>query len=57
MIYIIPFQELVQNAEDAGASEMKILYDGRRLNTDIAKKVPYRKFFKVRNFTSNFISN
>ena len=26
---------------------MKILYDGRTLNTAVAKKVPYRKFFKV----------
>ena len=27
---------------------MKILFDGRRFNTDPAtKKVPYRKFFKV----------
>ena len=42
-------QELVQNAEDAGATEMKILFDGRRLNTDTAEKLPYRKFCKVRD--------
>lgn len=40
-------KELVQNAEDAGATKIKILYDGRRINTVKNKKLPYRKFFKV----------
>ena len=42
-------KELVQNAEDAGATEVSILYDGRPINTEINDKtMSYRKFFKVR---------
>ena len=26
---------------------MKILYDGRKINTEVTKKVPYTKFFRV----------
>lgn len=40
-------KELVQNAEDAGATEVKILYDGRTINADRIRKLPYRKFFKA----------
>ncbi|XP_053401269.1 sacsin-like [Mercenaria mercenaria] len=40
-------KELIQNAEDAGASEVKILYDGRRINCDINEETPtFTKFFK-----------
>ena len=26
---------------------MKILYDGRKINTEVTKKLPYTKFFRV----------
>ncbi|KAL3892282.1 hypothetical protein ACJMK2_004501 [Sinanodonta woodiana] len=38
-------KELLQNAEDAGASEVKILFDQRCINTQVDKKSKYRKFF------------
>lgn len=41
-------QELIQNAEDASASEMKILYDDRPAVQDPStKRAPFRKYFKV----------
>lgn len=41
-------QELIQNAEDAGASEMKILYDDRpAVQEPSTKRAPFRKYFKV----------
>lgn len=41
-------QEIIQNAEDAGASEMKILYDARpAVQEPSTKKAPFRKYFKV----------
>ncbi|KAL3892278.1 hypothetical protein ACJMK2_004497 [Sinanodonta woodiana] len=39
-------KELLQNAEDAGASEVKILYDDRCINTQVDNKNRYRKFLK-----------
>uniref|UniRef100_K1PGJ8 Sacsin n=1 Tax=Magallana gigas TaxID=29159 RepID=K1PGJ8_MAGGI len=43
-------KEIIQNAEDAGASEMKILYDGRpAVQEPSTKKAPFRKYFKVVN--------
>ncbi|XP_062614456.1 sacsin-like isoform X1 [Saccostrea cucullata] len=40
-------KEIIQNAEDAGATEMKILYDGRRtVQHESTKKAPFRKYFK-----------
>ncbi|XP_048734804.2 sacsin-like [Ostrea edulis] len=40
-------KEIIQNAEDAGASEMKILYDGRRtVQQESTKKAPFRKYFR-----------
>ncbi|KAK3091533.1 hypothetical protein FSP39_020564, partial [Pinctada imbricata] len=40
-------QELIQNAEDASASEMKILYDNRqRLLSQNSKSAPYTKYFQ-----------
>ncbi|KAL3892283.1 hypothetical protein ACJMK2_004502 [Sinanodonta woodiana] len=39
-------KELLRNAEDAGASEVKILYDDRCINTQEDNKSKYRKFFK-----------
>ncbi|XP_052698446.1 sacsin-like isoform X2 [Crassostrea angulata] len=40
-------KELIQNAEDAGASEMKILYDDRpAVQEPSTKRVPFRKYFK-----------
>ncbi|KAL3892284.1 hypothetical protein ACJMK2_004503 [Sinanodonta woodiana] len=39
-------KELLQNAEDAGASEVKILYDDRCINTQVDNKNKYRKFLK-----------
>ncbi|XP_052698442.1 sacsin-like [Crassostrea angulata] len=40
-------KEIIQNAEDAGASEMKILYDGRpAVQEPSTKKAPFRKYFK-----------
>ncbi|KAK3611578.1 hypothetical protein CHS0354_018093 [Potamilus streckersoni] len=39
-------KELLQNAEDAGASEVKILYDDRCINTQVDNKSKYRKFLK-----------
>ena len=35
---------------------MKILYDGRTLNTAVAKKVPYRKFFKVSQLQIGYLN-
>eukprot|EP00105_Crassostrea_gigas_P042862 XP_019927010.1 PREDICTED: sacsin-like [Crassostrea gigas] len=40
-------KELIQNAEDAGASEMKILYDDRpAVQEPSTKRAPFRKYFK-----------
>ncbi|KAL3892280.1 hypothetical protein ACJMK2_004499 [Sinanodonta woodiana] len=39
-------KELLQNAEDAGASEVKILYDDRCINRQVDNKNRYRKFLK-----------
>ncbi|XP_053401270.1 sacsin-like [Mercenaria mercenaria] len=40
-------KELIQNAEDAGATEIKILSDNRKLNDDAREKTPrFTKFFK-----------
>eukprot|EP00105_Crassostrea_gigas_P021381 XP_011440490.1 PREDICTED: sacsin-like [Crassostrea gigas] len=40
-------KEIIQNAEDAGASEMKILYDARpAVQEPSTKKAPFRKYFK-----------
>ncbi|KAK3090040.1 hypothetical protein FSP39_008727 [Pinctada imbricata] len=40
-------KELIQNAEDASASEMKILYDNRqRLLSQNSKSAPYTKYFQ-----------
>ncbi|XP_061172842.1 sacsin-like [Saccostrea echinata] len=40
-------KEIIQNAEDAGASEMKILYDGRRtVQHESTKRAPFRKYFR-----------
>ncbi|KAK3611579.1 hypothetical protein CHS0354_018094 [Potamilus streckersoni] len=39
-------KELLQNAEDAGASEVKILYDDRCINTQDDNKNRYRKFLR-----------
>ncbi|XP_056020383.1 sacsin-like isoform X2 [Ostrea edulis] len=40
-------KEIIQNAEDAGASEMKILYDGRRtVQQESTRRAPFRKYFR-----------
>ncbi|KAK3591138.1 hypothetical protein CHS0354_040202 [Potamilus streckersoni] len=39
-------KELIQNAEDAGASEVRILYDDRSINAREDKKSRYRKFLQ-----------
>ncbi|KAL3892269.1 hypothetical protein ACJMK2_004491 [Sinanodonta woodiana] len=39
-------KELLQNAEDAGANEVKILYDDRCINTQVDNKNRYRKFVR-----------
>ncbi|KAL3892277.1 hypothetical protein ACJMK2_004496 [Sinanodonta woodiana] len=39
-------KELLQNAEDAGANEVKILYDDRCINTQVDNKNKYRKFVR-----------
>ncbi|XP_021351749.1 sacsin-like [Mizuhopecten yessoensis] len=41
-------KELIQNAEDAGASEVKILFDDRDINQEACneKKKPFNKYFK-----------
>ncbi|XP_033749309.1 sacsin-like [Pecten maximus] len=41
-------KELIQNAEDAGASVVKIMFDGRNINHEphSEKKKPFNKYFK-----------
>ncbi|VDI81263.1 Hypothetical predicted protein [Mytilus galloprovincialis] len=41
-------KEIIQNAEDAEASLMKVLYDDRKINQDISstKKQHFKKYFK-----------
>ncbi|XP_063431924.1 sacsin-like [Mytilus trossulus] len=41
-------KEIIQNAEDAEASLMKVLYDDRKINQDISstKKQRFKKYFK-----------
>lgn len=41
-------KELIQNAEDAEATEVKILYDSRHVNSEPVdeRKRPFRKYFK-----------
>jgi hypothetical protein len=46
------FQELVQNADDANATVMKVLYDGRTINSEEKNESPYRKFLRVSAFYS-----
>ena len=46
--YIFVLQEIIQNAEDAEASQMKILYDERCVNqSDGSKGKSFQKYFKV----------
>ncbi|XP_060598481.1 sacsin-like [Ruditapes philippinarum] len=40
-------KELIQNADDAGASQMKILYQARCLNPEHAAEKKFRKFLRV----------
>ena len=41
-------QEIIQNAEDAEASEMKVLFDERCVNKeDGTKRRAFKKYFKV----------
>jgi hypothetical protein len=48
MGYLFPFiKELIQNAEDAEATEINILYDARQINHTSATNENYNKFFKV----------
>ena len=47
-LYIFVLQEIIQNAEDAEASQMKILYDERCVNqSDGSKGKSFQKYFKV----------
>ncbi|XP_069136654.1 sacsin-like [Argopecten irradians] len=41
-------KELIQNAEDAGASVVKIMFDSRNVNQESCseKKKPFNKYFK-----------
>ncbi|XP_045166737.2 sacsin-like [Mercenaria mercenaria] len=39
-------KELVQNADDATATKLKILYDGRNINKEETGENPYRKFLR-----------
>ncbi|XP_060556764.1 sacsin-like [Ruditapes philippinarum] len=39
-------KELVQNADDANATVMKVLYDGRTINSEEKNESPYRKFLR-----------
>ncbi|KAL3867069.1 hypothetical protein ACJMK2_044302 [Sinanodonta woodiana] len=39
-------KEIIQNADDAGATEIKIVYDGRRINRICDERFPFRKFFQ-----------
>ena len=43
---LFDFQEMVQNAEDAGAKCMKIMYDNRRMEPE--GKSTIKQYFKVR---------
>jgi hypothetical protein len=45
--YYFDIQELVQNADDAEASVMKVLYDGRTLNEEHPNEKKYRIFLRV----------
>ena len=40
-------QELIQNADDAGATCMKILYVGKKVNPQQNDEKKYRKFLRV----------
>ncbi|XP_053379066.1 sacsin-like [Mercenaria mercenaria] len=40
-------KELVQNADDAGASEMKILYQGKCINPEVDGETKFRKFLRA----------
>ncbi|KAL3867066.1 hypothetical protein ACJMK2_044299 [Sinanodonta woodiana] len=39
-------KEIIQNADDARATEIKIVYDGRRINKLCDERFPFRKFFQ-----------
>ncbi|VDI11137.1 sacsin [Mytilus galloprovincialis] len=39
-------KEIIQNAEDAEASEMKVLFDGRSVNDGSVEEKPFTKYFK-----------
>ncbi|KAK3608382.1 hypothetical protein CHS0354_035379 [Potamilus streckersoni] len=39
-------KELLQNAEDAGATKVKILLSGKHCNQELCAQRPYKKFFK-----------
>ncbi|KAK3583510.1 hypothetical protein CHS0354_026096 [Potamilus streckersoni] len=40
-------KEIIQNADDAGATEVKLVYDGRRINRKCDERFPFRKFFQA----------
>ncbi|KAL3881101.1 hypothetical protein ACJMK2_027563 [Sinanodonta woodiana] len=39
-------KELLQNAEDAGATKVKLLLSGKKCNQELSAERPYKKFFK-----------
>ncbi|KAK3610804.1 hypothetical protein CHS0354_031070, partial [Potamilus streckersoni] len=43
-------KELLQNAEDAGATKVKILLSGKHCNQELSAQRPYKKFFKGPGF-------
>ena len=46
MFYILN-QELIQNADDAEATDMSILYEGRTINPEREDESEYCKFLRV----------
>ena len=49
-------QELIQNAEDAGARKVKILYDGRRINRNCEGATELTKYFQVNITTYDLVT-